>query len=552
MTSKYNTIQSMISLDTLPNLPGCYIFSDCRGTVVYVGKARDLKKRVASYFQKQDHGPRTEALIATAQDLDFIVTNSEVEALLLENTLIKKHQPRYNIKLKDSSRYAGIEITEEEFPRIRIARHSGGKGSFFGPFISARERTYVYRIVRKTFGLRTCKRLPKRACLRYHLGHCSGPCLGRISPEDYREQVDRAASALGGRTGELVAAMRRQMEEMAAKMEYEKALQIRNEISALQRLQERQQVERRRRYDQDVISFIVEGGTVYLMIFRVYHGTLEGKEDYIFAGGEGVIEEFVVQYYSGREPPEELILDRPLEGPPEVPPEVSLSAASNDEAAHATPEASLADYLTHIKGKRVRITIPRQGPKKQLLELARKNVEMGFFGDRRKVDALGEALHLPRRPEVIECFDISHLAGTFSVGSMVQFRGGRPDKSQYRRFKIKGVQGIDDFASIAETVRRRYSRLKEEKQEMPDLIVIDGGKGQLSSALEELNRLRLKIPIVSLAKGEEEIYAPGRQEPLPVRSNGKASLFLQEIRDEAHRFAIAYNRLLRKKAIENK
>ena len=542
----------MISLDAIPHQPGCYMFSDGRGTVLYVGKARDLKKRVSSYFQKQDHGPRTAALIAAARDVDFIVTNSEVEALLLENTLIKKHQPRYNIKLKDSSRYAGIEITEEEYPRIRISRRPDGKGRFFGPFTSARERTYVYQIVRKTFGLRTCRRLPKRACLRYHLGHCSGPCLGKISPEDYREQVEKAASALSGRTEELTAAMKERMEELSGRMEYERALELRNEIAALQRLQERQQVERSRRYDQDVISYAVDGSTVYLMIFRVYRGTLDGKEEYVFASGEGVIEEFIVQYYSERLPPEELILDGTLEGSSKGHAKGSSENPSEDsyeDHPGASSKAALQDYLTRMRGRKVCITIPRQGPKKQLLELARKNVEMGFFADKKKIDALADALRLSRRPEVIECFDISHLAGSFSVGIMVQFRGGRPDKSQYRRFRIRSVQGIDDFASIAETVRRRYSRLKEEKGEMPDLILIDGGKGQLSSALRELQKLRLKIPVISLAKGEEEIYVPGLDEPLAIGRDEKASLFLQEIRDEAHRFAISYNRLLRKKAI---
>jgi excinuclease ABC subunit C len=514
----------MISLDSLPHLPGCYLFKDSRDQVIYVGKARDLKKRVSSYFQKQDHGPRTQALVAAASGLDFIVTNTEVEALLLENTLVKKHQPRYNIKLKDSSRYACIEISDEKFPRIRISRKNTGKGSFFGPFTSARERTFVYQILRKTFGLATCKRFPKRACLRYHLGHCSGPCTGQISEEDYRARSQRAASALGGRIDELMSSMQKEMADLSARQEFERAMALRDEISALQRLQERQQVERSRRYDQDVISYMTEGSSVYLMLFRVYKGTLEGKEDYVFQSGEGFLEEFLVQYYSEREPPEELILEEPL-------------------------DQSLIDFLSHKKDKKVRVTVPKQGEKKMLLEIAKKNVESGFFGDRQKLTALQQALHLPELPQVIECFDISHLAGTFSVGSMVQFRGGRPDKSQYRRFKIKGVQGIDDFASIAEVVRRRYTRLKEECQDLPDLIIIDGGKGQLSAGLAELQKLRLKIPIISLAKGEEEIYAPGLDGPLDIRRGEKASLYVQEIRDEAHRFAIAYNRMLRKKAI---
>jgi excinuclease ABC subunit C len=514
----------MISLDSLPHNPGCYLFKDSQGTVIYVGKALDLKKRVSNYFQKQDHGPRTQALVSAAMAVDYIVTNTEVEALLLENTLIKKHQPRYNIKLKDSSRYACIELTEEQFPRIRISRKHSGKGSFFGPFTSARERTFVYQLLRKTFGLRTCKRLPKRACLRYHLGHCTGPCLGKIGEADYLARVKRAASALGGKTGELIESLRGQMMQLSSRQEFERAMELRDEIAALSHLQERQQVEKSRKYDQDVLSYQLDGSSVFLMLFKVYRGTLEGKEDYVFAQSENFLEEFLVQYYSEHEPPDELIMHEPLDEP-------------------------LVDFLSHVKGKEVHVTVPKQGEKKELLELAKKNVEIGFFGDRMKMQALAEALRLPKTPQVVECFDISHLAGTFSVGSMVQFRGGRPDKGNYRRFKIKSVQGVDDFASIAEIVRRRYSRLKEEKVELPDLIVIDGGKGQLSSALAELQKLRLKIPIIALAKGEEEIYVPGLDGPLQTKKNDKASLYLQEIRDEAHRFAIAYNRLLRKKAI---
>jgi len=516
----------MISLDSLPHNPGCYLFTDDQGKVIYVGKARDLKKRVSNYFQTQDHGPRTKALVFASKGLEFIVTNTEVEALLLENTLIKKHQPRYNIKLKDSSRYACIELTEERFPRIRVSRKASGKGSFFGPFTSARERTFVYQLLRKTFGLRTCKKLPKRACLRYHLGHCTGPCLGKIGEADYLARVKKASFVLGGKSRELIESLQREMAELSLRQEFERAIQLRDEIAALQHLQERQQVEKSRKYDQDVISYQTEGSSVFLMLFKVYRGTLEGKEDFVFAQSDNFLEEFIVQYYSEHEPPEELILDETL-------------------------DESLVDFLTHVKGKKLHVTVPKQGEKKELLELARKNVDIGFFGDRMKVQALAQALHLPKAPQVIECFDISHLAGTFSVGSMVQFRGGRPDKSNYRRFKIKSVQGIDDFASIAEIVRRRYSRLKKEAQDMPDLIVIDGGKGQLSSALAELRELRLKIPIISLAKGEEEIYLPGLDGPLAIRKNEKASLYVQEIRDEAHRFAIAYNRLLRKKAISD-
>ncbi|HON36427.1 MAG TPA: excinuclease ABC subunit UvrC [Methanothrix sp.] len=517
----------MVSLDSLPHLPGCYLFRDSPeewGNIIYVGKARDLKKRVANYFQKQNHSPRMAALVAAIKGVDFIVTNTEVEALLLENTLIKKHQPRYNIKLKDSSRYASIHLTDEQFPRIRISRKGQGQGSFYGPFVSAKERGFVYQIVRKAFGLRTCKRLPKRACLRYHLGHCSGPCIGKISKRDYQARVERAKSALSGRTAELIGSMREEMAIRAGRQDFERAMELRDEINALEHLQERQRVEQNRKYDQDVLSYLIDGESVHLMLFKVYRGTLTGKEEYQFPSSDDFLEEFIVQYYSENEPPEELIVSEAIDG-------------------------SLVDFLSHLKGKKARVTIPRQGEKRELLLLAEKNLEISVFGDQAKLVSLQEALRLPRKPEVIECFDISHLAGSFAVGSMVQFRKGKPDKTNYRRFRIRDVQGGDDFASIAEVVRRRYSRLKKENKELPDLIVIDGGAGQLSSALKELREMRVKVPIISLAKKEEEIYLPGLNEPLNIKKSERASLYLQEIRDEAHRFALAYNRLLRKKAL---
>lgn len=513
----------MIDLETLPHLPGCYLYLDAEGKVIYVGKAKDLKKRVSNYFQKRDLDHKTESLIQTASSLDFIVTNNEVEALLLENTLIKKHWPRYNIKLKDSSRYACIHLTDEKMPRIRISRSRVGRGTFFGPFTSARERDYVFAIVRKTFQLRTCRRLPKRACLRYHMGACSGPCIGKITQIEYLEKVKRAEAALKGNIAGLIASLRKEMSDFSARQEYERAKELRDEIVALEGLQERQNMDRKRKFDQDILSYLVDEGNVYLMLFKVYKGTLESKEDFVFARNVDFLEEFLVQYYSENEPPEELIVPESL-------------------------DASIEDFLSHVKGKSVKVTVPKQGEKKVLLDLARKNVEIGFFGDRKKVQALQDALKLPKPPNVIECFDISHLSGTSMVGSMVQFRGGRPDKSNYRRFRIKRVEGIDDPASIAEVVRRRYTRLRDEEKELPELIIIDGGLGQLSAAFQELRSLRVKVPVISIAKREEDIYMPGLDKPLPIKRDDKASLFVQEIRDEAHRFAISYNRLLRQKA----
>ncbi len=512
----------MIDLSHLPELPGCYLFSDKDGSIVYIGKAKNLKKRVSSYFQKKGHSKKTRRLVDAARSVDFIVTRTEVEALILENTLIKRHQPRYNINLKDAKNYAYIEITDEQFPRIGIARSRKGKGTFFGPFVSAKERDYVLDVVKKTFKIRTCRRMPKRACLRHHIGSCSAPCINKIDEGDYSELVARAESVLRGNSGQLVSRLKDLMEEKAERLEYEQALELRDQISAINRLSERQLMQRQKEYNEDVIFFIVHEGTVYLMLFHVDRGTLEDKQEYTFDEHEDFLEEFLVQYYTDTPPPAELILP-------------------------CRVDDAVASFLSEQKGSRVRTVVPIRGEKKKLLDLAEKNVEIAFFGGEIKLVELQKRLRLPDLPRVIECFDISHLAGTAMVGSMVQFRLGKPDKTNYRRFRIRSVEQIDDFAAMAEVVRRRYARLLKEDRELPDLIIVDGGKGQLSAASAELAKLNLKIPVIAIAKREEEIYVPGFRHPLPIAKNEKASLFIQEIRDEAHRFALQYNRLLRKK-----
>ena len=317
----------MIDLEALPHLPGCYLFKDEEGIVLYVGKAKDLKKRVSSYFQKRDHDPKTASLMQFARGLDFIVTNTEVEAFLLENTLTKKHWPRYNIMLKDSKRYACIHLTGEKFPRIRIARKNTGEGEFFGPFVSARERDYIFEVVRKTFQLRTCRKMPSRACLRYHIGACSGPCISSVSVEEYGEKVKKAISVLKGNIRELIASMETEMKEMAAKQMFEQAMELRDEIAALEYLQEKQNMERQKKYDEDILNYIVRDNNVYLMLFKVYKGTLEDKQDFVFAFGEDFLEEFLVQYYSENDPPEELIVPEPL-------------------------DESLVEFLAHVKGRK--------------------------------------------------------------------------------------------------------------------------------------------------------------------------------------------------------
>lgn len=514
----------MIDTAAIPGQPGCYLFHDERGTIIYIGKAKDLKKRVSSYFSREIRDAKTEALVRDAASLDFIVTDTEVEALILENTLIKRHQPKYNIDLRDSKNYAYIHITDGPYPAIGIARKATGKGTFFGPFVSARERDYVLSVVKKTFGLRSCRRLPKRACLRHHMGSCAAPCIGCVTPEEYAELVRRASSVLKGSTGGLLAQLRDEMARLSAMEEFEQAMAVRDQITAVEHLARRQHVARQKRSDEDVIGALASGGMVYLILFHVERGMLAEKEEYIFPEHPGYLEEFVVQYYGQNTPPAELIVPRAL-----------------DEA--------VVEYLGEQRGSNVAVTVPQRGAKRRLLELAGKNIELCFFGDRLKTEALARAIGLPEPPEVIECFDISHLSGSETVGSMVQFVAGRPEKRGYRRFRIRSVEGVDDFAAIAEVVGRRYARLKREEAPMPDLIVVDGGPGQLAAASRALGELGLAIPVIALAKREEEVYVPGMRHPLPVPRTGKASLFLQEIRDEAHRFALAYHRLLRRKRV---
>jgi len=513
----------MIDLSSLPDDPGCYLFSDETGAIIYIGKAKNLKKRVTSYFQKTDHNPKTRILIVRIASVSVMVTNTETEALLLENNLIKKHQPHYNIDLKDAKRFAYIELTKEPFPRIGFVRRtSTAAATYFGPFVSAAERDALLRVIKRVFRLRSCRKLPRRACLRYHMKSCSAPCIGLISEEDYHTQVERASALLKGKGGELLASLRSEMAEYSASQDYERALLIRNQIGAIEHLTERQHVERPKETDQDVIAYTIADDTVFLMVFSVEKGLLSGKQEYSFDNREDFFEEFLVQYYADHPPPAELILPHEIDG-------------------------ALAGYLTEQKGRNVQVTVPKIGGKKKLLELVEKNIEQAFLKNELKVKDLQTALDLPDQPEVIECFDISHLSGTSMVGSMVQFRNGVPDKKNYRRFKIRTIEGIDDFASIAEIVKRRYHRLVEENTDLPDLIIIDGGKGQLFAARKVLQDLDLAIPVIAIAKREEEIYVPGEMLPLRLDPMGMALRYVQEIRDEAHRFAIAYHTLLRGK-----
>jgi excinuclease ABC subunit C len=530
MSDNINKHREMIDLSGVPDNPGCYIFSDNAGKVIYVGKAKNLKKRVKSYFQKKELDAKTQGLVYAVNAVDFIVTDTEVEALVLENTLIKKHRPRYNINLKEAQKYAYVRLTDEPFPRLVVARghrdrQVTGKGELFGPFVSAAARDHILAVLNKTFKLRTCVRLPKKACLRYHIRLCHAPCINHIDETNYGEKIKQARQVLKGDTQELIVQMSGEMKQASEELNFEHALDLRDQIGALKGLRERQNMERDRKYDEDIIHYVIKNSTVYLLLFNVHRGILENKQAFNFEPTDkDFFEEFLVQYYSDNKVPTELI----------VPQALGESAIS---------------FLKLRAGKTVHVTVPQRGEKKQLLDLVMKNIEITFFGDIEKLRDLKAALKMQETPEVIECFDISHISGTGMVASMVQFRNALPDKSNYRRYRIKTVTNVDDFAAIAEVVRRRYTRLKEENAELPDLILIDGGIGQLNAATAELKALRVRIPTISLVKKFEEIYVPGADEPLVLSRKSKALQLLQRVRDEAHRFAITYNRLLRKKEL---
>lgn len=511
----------------IPESPGCYLYLDKNKKIIYVGKAKNLKKRVSSYFKNKYLDSKTQALVSNIKEIDFIVTNSEVEALILENSLIKKNKPKYNIDLKDSKGYAYIHLTDEKFPRYLIARNKKNKGKYFGPFISAQGRDYILQLINKTFKLRTCKKLPKRKCLRYDIGICSAPCINKISKDEYEKDVKEAELVLKGKTKELEKKLEEKMNKYSKKQEFEKALVAREKILAIQYLKEKQNVKREKKYDEDILNYLVKDETVYLMLFNIYKGTLENKKEFTFQFKENFLDEFLLRYYSENEIPKKIIIAKKVDD-------------------------SIQDYLKKIKKSKVELLVPKKGELKDLLELVKRNIEIHYFGDIEKLEELKKKLRLQKNPNVIECFDISHLGGTEIVASMVQFRGGKPDKTNYRKYRIKTSQKNDDFAAMREVVQRRYSRLQKEKKEFPDLIVIDGGLGQLNSSLKSLKEIGIKIPIISLAKKFEEVYIPGIEFPLRFDPKNKARLLLEAIRDEAHRFAVKFQRERRFKKIFNK
>jgi excinuclease ABC subunit C len=509
---------------SIPKEPGCYLYRDENKEIIYIGKAKNLVNRIRSYFSNSgDHSVKTKHLVARIRSVEWIVVDNEVEALLLENNLIKKHKPKYNIDLKDNKRYAYIKITDETFPRILTTRKITKDGTFFGPYTDGYQRVQLIRTAVSIFKLRVCKILPKHACLNYHIGICTAPCIKNVTKNEYAIQVEKAKDFLKGNVENTTKQLTIEMNEYSKKLQFEKALERRRQIEAINRIFEKQKVERIEKFDQDVIAFVKHNEQIIIDIITISKGVINGNAEYRLDYTNDVFEEFLKRYYESRSVPREIIIN------------VKFYEEEKDKEV-------LEEYLTKIRNGPVSIILPERGEKKALIELAEKNAVMNLE-ENKTLKELQDALTLSEYPKIIECFDISNLGYEHIVAGMTRFIDGRKDKSGYRKFLIKSTVGKqNDFMAIGEAVYRRYKRLKNEQSEYPSLIIIDGGQGQLNMAVRSLKHLGLKIPIISIAKREEEIYLPGEKEPLKFDKNSKMMLLLREIRDSVHDYVLGYNK----------
>jgi len=504
---------------------------DEKGRVIYVGKAKSLRKRVSSYWRAQDE--KTVALVSEIADIETIVTDTESEALILEAQLIQKYHPKYNIDLQTPGRYAFIKLTDEEYPRFVIARKVTPDGTYYGPYPSAAARNETVRTLYKLFRFCKEKRLRKKACFRYHLGLCSGLCAGIITRDEYLASIKDAKRFLKGDFAPLIQESRQEMEHCANAQQFEKAQIYRDRYLALQKLEE-QKLSAPKKFDQDIINYILLESQIIIQLFHFDKGIIAGRKEFSFDFDTlaahtpaEVLRDFMLQYYSSRGIPHEIII------PEEI-----------------FEKKLLEKHFQASSGRTVVIMIPQKGQKKKLLDLVRKNLltKLGEGGS--QLLELQKHLRLTAVPRRIDCIDISHLGGTETVGSLIQFTNGQPAKSGYRKFIIKSVNGINDYAAIEEVVTRFGKRVLEGKEKKPDLLIIDGGKGQLNSALKALAAISLDVPTVGLAKRMEELFRPGIAASviLPPRSTGLQ--LVRAIRDEAHRFAITFQRKRRKKTFE--
>ena len=503
----------------VPTSPGVYLFKDENGKIIYVGKAKNLRSRVRSYFSNAPKPTKTQQLVSKIHSIDWIVVDNEVEALLLENKLVKQHQPRYNISLKDSKTFAYISFTREAFPRVLTSRRVSPKLESYGPYTDAVMRRDLQRLVTKVFKLRTCRTMPKQTCLNFHIGICTAPCIGNVTEEQYQNQVEQARGFLKGNYDQTTQDLTAQMKTTAKKREYERALELRNQIASIQLLTQRQIVDRERRFDQDVVAFKQFEEKVLAVQMGIRKGVLLGKGQFTIDLQPQVEQEFLKAFYTANQVPREILLNKPC-------------------WTNLREKSALEAFFSAKRGAPVSLTVPRSGDKLALVKLAEKNIEANV--DAALVD-LQAALNFPTIPRIIECFDISNLGQEHIVSGMVRFADAKPDKKNYRKFRIKTVAGQDDFASMNEVVTRRYKRLLEEKSQMPDLVIVDGGPGQVSAAKTALQLLGIQIPLIGLAKEREEIYLPGEAVPKHFDKNSRMMILLRQIRDATHKLSLSYN-----------
>ncbi len=540
-------------LSSLPTEPGVYLYKNETGKVIYVGKAKNLRNRVRQYFQKsRPQMPRIDVMVKQISGVDLILTDTEVEALILEANLIKKYNPRYNVLLKDDKSYPYIVVTNEPYPRVFVTRRIIKDGStYFGPYADVSTMRTALKTVRDVFRIRSCNyhlddesvaKRKFRLCLDYHIKKCDGPCEGLISREQYAKMIEEVKELLHGRISSLVEKLQLQMQDLSERMEFEEAAVVRDKIDALNVYTGKQRVVDLEHTERDIVSYAAEDDDACGVIFKIRDGKVVGRHHYYMSNVDGREHEEILLN----------LLERYYLEAEDIPVEIMIPES-------ITEETTLEKWLSEKTNQNVKIILPIEAEQKKLIAFCQTNAkylldELKLQKEQREdfipksISALQENLHLPTLPRHIECFDISNTQGTDTVASMVVFADGKPRKSEYRKFKITSVDGPNDFASMQEVIHRRYKRLIEEQTIFPDLILIDGGKGQLSSALEALHQLGIENqPIIGLAKRLEEIFRPGDSDPYPIPKTSAGLRLLQRVRDEAHRFAITYHRSLRAK-----
>ena len=543
------------TLKLLPSLPGCYIYYNKDNEIIYVGKAKILKRRVKSYFNKKHDSVKVQILVSQIERLEYIITNTEVEALILESHLIKKHKPRYNILLKDDKKYPYFLVTDEDFPRISVVRKKNmnpEKGRYYGPYTDVRAMYSTLDFLKKIFPLKQCKtpKFKDRPCLYYHIGRCMAPCQNLVTSEEYKNIVHQAELFLAGKQTELMKQLMEQIQKYSDSLQFEKAARLRDSYLDLKKTLEKQKVVyENTKLNEDIISLMAEDGIFAIVILMVREGRLIDKKDFVYEVEEEDRTEFFATFF--KEYYSTLLLEFP-------------DKVISNELEAVGEKALYEEWLEILAGKKVKISYGKSAQGKELQSLADKNAKVVL--DNAKLSKmskiredfneigsyLAEKLRLKNFPYRIECYDISHIQGTNTVASMVTFINGLSKKSEYKKFKIKTTEGKpDDFLSMKEVLTRRLSHLGEKNWDKPDLIIIDGGKGQLSSVMEIIKELGVEgIDVVSLAKRNEEVFLPKQSEPVILPRNSSALFLFQRIRDEAHRFAITYHRNLRSKALK--